>query len=55
MNASKEEIEALTGALVALAGSLTTLVLLKPQWFVRKYKKFRTNIVKAFKVGTKCK
>lgn len=46
---SQDELKALEAALVPLAGSLTALVLLKYQWFVRKYKKFRTYVTKAFK------
>ena len=53
MTPSKEELEALEAALVTLAGGLTTLVLLKSQWFVCKYKKLRTYLIKARKGGTK--
>ena len=46
-----EEIKTLEASLVVLAGSLTTLILLKQQWFSKKYRKFRTFIKKIVKGG----
>lgn len=54
MSPTPEEIQALEASLVTLTGGLTSLVLLKRQWFVRKYKKFRTYVTKAFKGVRKC-
>jgi len=49
MSPTQEELKALEASLVTLAGGLTSLVLLKRQWFARKYRKFRTYVIKVFK------